>query len=661
VPPAVLSVAEPAPPAAPDLSPVEEPRALLLVARWKSPVKGVDQALSLLGVPLSLGALLAVGGDEIAKLVSVDASFDFAMSLDPSSTDDDPKVLAAVSIPLASFELAGAWAEREGTVTPIHPGVLRLARKAGEKDACDLTVAAGDAPARLVCGAGERDLEALRGWLARGLPRTSPDTSDLVATFRAKPLKDRYLTPLKAQVVKLGDEARTGLAAQGVIDPDLLAAPTIALDEGLKLLDDLDRIDFRTSFFTGAPPALVAGGSAHFGAQSSWLTRALTDGNDRAGPPPPMFWRAPRDAYAASWGRGGDAHLYDGLRNVLHKALGEVLTRAPLEPADKEAIAAFVDATPRAPSSWVSARGSIHQAGHTAGAVTAKPAAIRAARTPAESVADARALATEAIGWTIEGIEAPAPEYVAWAKRGLALYERAASLIRTLAGARNVADAKVHEMLAFVPRITTVTALPGWPKGTVAFDVIVAYDSELVSLLLPSKGSAARPPDDVHPKKTPPAKGSLTIRLAIVPDGERTWIGFSADLDALKKRMNAVMPGAPADGTLAAREGLEVLRRAGQTGGGFFSAGEILEGVVEAVEKEKPEHGKEARELLASLPNKGQTPILLVGSGAGGQAPSSAMEVRLQQGTLADLAALGVYLASSRGKDLLKKLDDASN
>ncbi len=653
---AVAAVAEPEAPARVDLSPVEEPKALLLVARWKSPMKGVDQMLKLLGVPVSVAALLAAQDDEIAKLVDMDASFDVAVSLDPSSTDDDPKVLAALSIPLRSFELAEAWAERQGRLTPVHPGVLRLPAKAGDKEPCDLSMAVGDAPARIVCGAADRDLEALRGWLTRGLARTPPDSSDLVATLRAKPLKDRYLGLLRAQAAKLGEQTRTGLAAQGVLDPELLVAPAIVLDEGVRLLEDLDRIDFRTSL-AAQPPALVTSGAVRFGAQGSWFTRALTDVNEHAGPPPAMFWRAPRDARAATWGRGGDPQLYDGVRSVLHKALAEALARAPLDAADKEAITAFIDTTPRAPASWVSAQGSIAKP-----ARPAKPST--GARTPATAVADARSYVNGLIGWNIQGVEAPAADYVAWAKRGLALYDRAVNLVHTFTGTTkraSGADPKVRDALAFIPRITAVNAPPGWPKGTVAFDAVVAYDSDIVSLLLPSKG-AKDGADDPPKKKGPPAaKGSLTLRLAIVPDGARTWIGFSADPDELKRRMISVMPGAPQASTLAAREGLEALTRDGQTWGGFFSAGDLLEEAVAAVAKEKPEHAQDVRDAFAALPNRGRTPILLVGTGAAGPAPSSAMEIRLQQGSLADVAALVTFLASARGHELWKKLDDATN
>ena len=646
-PPPVASVAAEPPPPRVDLSPIDEPKTLLVVARWRSPAKGVDDLLKLLGVPLSVETLLSTKDDEMLQLLDLDATFDVAASLDPTSTEDDPKVLAAVSIPLKSFDLATAAAERDGRVTQIHPGVLRLPGKHGDKEPCDLAMAAGDAPARLVCGASERDLDALRGWLVRGLSRTAPETTDLVATLRVGPLKERYLGRLRTEAAKLGDQVRATLTAQGVLDPELLIAPAVALDEGVKLFEDLDRIDFRTSLST-SPPGLVAGGTLRFGGESSWLTRALTNVNDHPGPPPPMFWHEPKDARAATWGRGSDPHLFDGVRSVLHKALAEVLTRAPLDPADKEAITAFVDAVPKVPASWVSAQGSVARAG--------KPAASpRGARTGAAVVADARTYVNGLLGWSIQGVEAPAPEYVAWVKHGVALYDRAVAVVRKFAPSGKKADPKVQSVLAYIPRITTVSSPPGWPKGTVAFDALVTYDSDIVSALLPGKASHE---DAGKPKKKAPAvKGSLTLRLAIVPDGDHTWIGFSADPEDLKKRMNAVMPGAPDAGTLAAREGLTALAHDGQTCGGFFSVGDLLEEAVAAVEKEKPEHAQEAREAFEALPNRGRTPVLLVGSGAPGPTPSSSVEVRIQQGSLADLAALATFLVSPKGRELWKKIE----
>jgi hypothetical protein len=569
--------------------------------------------------------------------------------LDPDGADDEPKPLWAVSVPLKSFDAARANAEKENGVTAIRPGVVRVTPKKNEKEVCDLTVAAGEAQgvaggaaARAVCG-DVKGVEALREWFARGVPRLPPEASAFTASLRAGPLKDRYLGKLRAEAHKAGDEARSALTAQNVGDPDLLAAPGVALEEGLRFLEDVDRLEIRSTLVT-TPPEIQWSGSLRFGGKTSWLTRVLTDVNDRSGPVPELFWHAPRDAYSATWGRGADPHLFTGIRGIVHKALEEALGRIPLLPAgEKAAIEAFVDGVPKSPGAWVSSSGIL--ASHK------KPGA------KPDPLVDARDIMTMTLGWHVTGLDAPSTEYVAWARQGLDLYNHLVHLAKEFAGAGKAlagkGGGKKSDPLELIPKIKEVKSPPGWPKGTVAFDVLLNFDAELAEILLSRKAREAMK-DALKDKKT--AKVSMTLRLAIVPDGDHTWIGFSADLDELKKRLNAVIAGAPKPGTLAAREGLDELKQPGQTWGGFIGIGEILERTLETLEREDPKHTAEAKEILASLPNKGKTPLLLIGTGTGGGAPSSSVEVRLQSGTLADAAGLVTFLLSPRGKELLDKV-----
>jgi hypothetical protein len=637
-PPTVVSTPPPQPvatseaDAAPDISPVPEPKDVLVVGRWSRPAKGIEEMLGAFGVPLSMEKILQNAAADEVRLIDTEASLDVALALDPESTDDSPKLLAALSIPVKSFEEARQSLEKEGPVARIAPGVVRQEGKGKEKVVCDLAVATGDVGARVVCGEHARDVDALRPWLTRTLPRTAPVAGELNVSVRAAPMRARYLAPLRTKATALADEARAELQKKNIRDADLLAAPSVVFDEGLRFLEDLDAIDLRVSF-TKSPPELVAGGVLHFAGKSSWLTRVITEQNDKAGPPPPIFWRVPRDATSATWGRGNDPRLYDGVRKVVRKALVEVLSSSPLPDADKGALIGFVDSVPLSSGAWVTSQG-----------LAKGKAAVKAA-SPKDPI-DWKHVATTAIGWTVVGVEAPAASYVAWAKQGVDVYARALRIARDFAKGANVKAKDLHT-LDVLPSVKIAASPPGWPKGTVAFDVSVS--SELPMLFLPKRKDAE------EPKKAPTVKGTITIRLAIVPDGDRTWIGLSADPEDLKKRMNGVMPGAPEQATLAAREGLEPLRAPGQTWGGFFSAGELLERALQALEREKPEHGDDARAAMAALPNRGRTPVLLVGKGSGGDKPSNTAEVRLEAGTLADIAALAGFLASPRGKELLKK------
>ncbi len=647
---AVAKTAE-APPPPPELAPAEEPKSLLVVARWKGPVRTAEHALQALGVPIPLGDMFVKEAGSDAKNIDLDGSVDFAMSLDPASTDKEPKVFFAVSFPLHSFEAQVAHEKQEGKdAIALRPGVVRLVKGAVQE--CEIWHAPNapdSSPARLVCGQGVHDLDALGDWLERGLGPTPAATDDMVVTVRARPLKDRYLTPLRTQATTLAEQARIGLTSQNVTDPDLVAAPGILLDEGIQFLQDIDGMEMHISL-AAAPPQLAVGGSLRFGARNAWLTRVMVDINDKAGPPPAMFWQVPRDSYSASWGRRSDPRLFEGVNRTLHKALTLVLERVPLPPADKEAITAFLTATPTTSPTWVSAQGILH--GGKKHPHSAKP-------TPAESLADVRDLATGALGWHVIGVETPAAEYVTWLKSGVNLYNRAVKLGRSLVPSK-ATDEQKH-LLTYIPKLTAVTALPGWPKGTVSFDLQLAYDSDLAALLNSKKDEPASGPVGVlkgkKAAKPPPAKGTLTLRLAVVPDGDHTWMGLSTDLDELKKRVGSVLSTAPREGTLAARDGLEALKQPGQTWGGFFSMGTLVDRAREEMEQKDPTHAADVRAALAAMPNHWQTPILLVGSGATGPTPSIGGELRFQTGTLADVAGLVKFLTSDQGKALLKKLD----
>jgi hypothetical protein len=690
--PVARAAAVPAPPeapAAPDLSPVPEPSGLVLVARWRQPLNGIVKAL---GVPVSMEDLLGSEVGELARFVDFNGTVDGAVVLDreaadqvgghpqtagqvgghpqtagqvgghPQTPGDDPGVLGAVSIPIKSFDEARAEFEKDSKVTSLRPGVVRIEKSKSDKVGCDLA-ASPDGGARLVCSDSVRAVEALRDWLARGLPSSpawgaravSAEASGSTLTVRAGPFKDRYLSVLRARAAKVADEAHHSLTAQGVGDPDLLGAPQGVLDEGVRFLEDLDRLDVRASLDPDGR-RLKAGASLRFAGRSAWLTQVLTDANDRASGPPETFFRLPREASWAGWGRGADPRLFDGVRRVLHKAVVEVLGRAPISPADKASVEAFVDGVP------VSSGASVWSSG-----------SVPLKKKTGDVLADAKALITSTVGWSVWGVEAPAAEYVAWTKQGVDVYGRAVRVARSFAG-------KDPAVLDQLPRVTSTSSPPGWPRGTVAFDAAFHVDSDLAAELLsrkpaPGAGVAPRGPVGIlrslqKGKATPAGKVAMNLRLAIVPDGNRTWIGFSADLDILKKRMSAVIPGAPAEGTLAARaregEGspgkpdpsheLAALRKAGQTAGGFVNLGDLLDQVLEAVERESPANGVDARALLAALPNRGRTPILFSGTGASGPAPSIGVELSLEPGTVADLAALGTFLVSPLGKKFLDKL-----
>ncbi len=643
-PPPVVSVPAPAPAqvAAPDLSPVAEPKSLVALVRWKAPTHGVEHALHLLALPLSVDAMLEKAEPEAFHALRLDASFDAAVVLDPSSADDDPKTFIVGSIPLASFADARAAVERRYPgLEEIAPGVLRIPAKPNAEARCDLAMSVGDAPARLVCGRRTRDLDALRGYMTRGLPHTSPAGDALEASVRFRPLKDRWLPLLQSESASIEKHAREVLEREGVRDPELLAVPGLAIQESQRFADDLERLDVRFGL-NDRPPEFVGGASLRFSGRSAWLTQLLTDPSKQQPTAPAMFWRLPKDAWSASWGQSGDPAKFDGIRHVVHQAVAAILDRVPAHSADKEAIAAFVDHVPRTSGPWVHASGVLR--------FTAPPEKPGPHPTAAV-LAEAKAYATTALGWSLVGVHGRPDPYVAWGKEGVAMYERGVRLAKELAK-----RPKDKEFLAFIPSLTSQTSPPGWPKGTVAFDLRLTFDREIAEILLPHEKEAPTPPRSKTVTKPPPRsaspKESITLRLAIVPDGEDTWIAFSGDHEELLKRVKAAMSGAPEAATIAAREGLGPLHAGDRTSGGFVTFGDAIDGAVKAMLREKPKNAEIVEALVAAMPNRGATPILYSGSGTSGTAPSLSAEVRLEQGTLVDLAGLVSFLMSERGRKL---------
>lgn len=620
-----------------------EPNGLVGIARWKSPMKNIDEALKALGFPISVEALAAkeLGNSAI---IHREGSFDVAVSIDPSSTDDDPNLFAAISIPVTSFEEARAVAAKKGKSTEIRPGVLRIVDDS--KNVCDLALSLGDAPARIVCSSTSRDLDALRPWLTRGLPVKSPLGNDLGAEVRFNPLKERFLGKLRVEGGEAGRKMATELREKGITDPDLLRAPGQVIDEGLRFLDDADKLELR-SVVGSSPPSLSFGGTLRFASNTSWITTQLTAAGAKAGPPPALFWQAPKDASSVTFGRGHDVKAYEGITRVVHKAVAEALARAPIDAADKRSIAAFVDGIPYANGDWVTARGSVR---------VPRAPAKDGKRTPAESVAAAKSVVTSYLGWMVSGVESPSAPYVAWAKQGVDVYDRMVRLAR--AKATSKAD---KASLQKAPRIAVVNAPGGYPKGTVAVDLVIPYDSELADVFAPVKKKPEPPTAGKPAPKPPVARGSMTLRLVIVPDGaNRTWIGFSADDATLKKQVAAAFSGAPKEGTIAARTDLEPLRTGPHTSSGFFTMStdtfEDTLSMLSDLDAEKTKQVAAVRAVLQSLPHKGQTPVLILGTGAAGGTPSLGLSVQLQKGTLEDLAALGVFAASPQGRELLKGL-----
>ncbi|HEU4534029.1 MAG TPA: hypothetical protein VFS00_07925 [Polyangiaceae bacterium] len=614
-----------------DLSPVPEPATLVAVARWKNVAAtlGAVDKMTNLASRAQQELERQLGGVEAVKAIKLDGNFELAAMLEPGGTSPTPELFAAVSMPLRSADEARAAAERQGvTVRQLRPGSWRLARRRGQRGAtCDIAASKGDAPARLVCARRERDLDALAPFLTRTLPEQALGKGDISVRVRMAPVRETYGRFLDTTGRAFGPAAAVALAGRmGISDP--LIGETVAdlAGEASDLLQDVDELSFEGTIEPGGAYARAVGAVRYRG-KRSWTARVLTHKNDQAGPPPPIFWLAPKDSDSVGYSRGSDREL---ARAPLKRigALASALLRPVLGEPDRRALERAVANMPVYDTTSVTARGHLDPPA---------PPAKAAPNTPAERVRAARDAFAQSLGWTLIGFDGPHVALKDWLRD-----------VATAANGRGVQqliNQGPEELKRLKPAFKAVPPPAGLPPGSSAFEFSANIDSDLLDR------AADVPIPDAPPKKAPAAaKARLSALVVVMPDGvDRAWVGVASDPAQLKKRLLSVRMNAPAENKLSAREGLEALREEKHLSASFSSlagfASSLRGGLVAAVLRDKSPMA-DVDATVRALPHKGQTPVFFVSDGAAGDAPSNAVELRVRRETIEDAIAFVIALAA---------------
>lgn len=659
------TTATPPAPLEPDLSPVGEPQGVIFLARARNLKQTLNSAERMARLPLSLESLVGeLLREEGVDVFDLDAGLDLVVLLDPSSPDDDPKFLGAFSLPVKDLEQARAVFEREGrVVTPLVPGVYRtkvleredddepkrepdgpldqfdIEDRAPKTTYCDLAASVGDAPARVVCSDRTEELDLLRPWLTRGLPTTPVAEGDFVVELRMGPIRDRYVPVARAQLPGLEFLAKRWIENElGTRDPRLLAVPGQIVEEALAALNDLDRITLTAALDPDASQMRFRGKVA-FRDKSAWLTRVYTDANDEAAPAPAAYWRLPRDADSATYARSADPKLYGGVHDTVRRIATELLAQTPLSAPTRSAIDAFLASMPMHKAEVVSARGIRPFDG--------KPLASKKdTPTPRDAVREIERIAHSSFGWSVIGIAAPATDYANWFRKGVTAYDRVLREAKANPDiGKDVRDAK------WIPDVRVRNYLAGYPRGSMGVDVTVRFDSKDIWDIT----AGVKDPLAEHPPG-PAARGTVTLQIVVVPDGaDYTWVGMSTDPKILKEKIAVVLNPAR-DATIASLPGLEPLRSTATVAGGFVNYGSILQQTMQSMQSGEADV-ETMQKVVNSLPNRLQTPLLLLHTGTAGNAPVNEIELRVQRGTVEDIAGLVQFALSAEGRKLLDDLD----
>lgn len=562
--PSAPGAVTPSAPARADLTPVPAPDELFLVGRLANPAKVVDTIAAWSKLPIDWRQMLAKEEPGLERVVYLDAPVELAVALDPAGTGTLPQPLAVVSVGLTSLESAVELARQKGEpVRQIRPGVFRVG---GGGDSCAIAAALGKAPARLVCGDRPEDVDALLPYATRGLPNEQLGAADFHLELRAEPVRRRHSRELRQLKLFAPFAVRDFSLDNARFDRALKDAAHGIAEELIAVAEDLDQLTV-DAWVKG--DSIESNWSLRLRNTQSWTGQTLAQAGKRSKPPPETFWKLPADADSASFAVGMDPKRYQAIRRTLAELLDGWLEHERVPRRVRDDMVELVEQAFKTEGATAYARGTLPPLDSD----------------PQGSVARARELARSGLGWHVLAIDDKPDTY----KKHLG------NLVRSYNDPllRKTLQKRLHVDPKELPKLSTRPAR-GLPAGSVAYELSIPADA--------IGGGWSEP----TPKgKKPPPEKPISFVLVVVPQGQTTWLGLSADEQVLRDRLAVAMKGA-ADTTLASRTGLGPLKTTPAVSGGFFSLAGLMGSLQSSLMGIRG--GAPAR-LFAGMPHQGQTPV----------------------------------------------------
>jgi hypothetical protein len=609
-------------------APVAQPQSVFLVVRAPSPDKSWRAINRLQPLPIDLEKELAKETEGLSKFVDLAESFDVAVGVDKATLGSlDPKFFFAASVPLKqeTGELLAFLEKKGDRVESLGGGRYKIA--SGSDLRCELWTLQARAP-RIVCAEGSDALRELSPWMARTLPTLPKPVDDLSLMLDFAPVREEVVGMLSKEL----DEGLGGLEQEltqiGLADGEVLRGVRSAARNGVSFLSDLGKLEVGLTL-EGDPSLTTA---LSFRSKTSWFTRLYSDAA-RDLPAPELFFRLPKDVDGAFFGRSADPSLFKDTRSVTRRGLTLLLDFAQkesdgvMDAKDKQSFLDLFDALPQSAGAWVLGAGPTP----TRAGVKKKDGKPLS---PAEIVKDTQAKFANAVGYLVAGGDGDAAEMIKFVSAAVEAEKRLVRMMKADADKdlKNAAGSMKDfykkqraELDAKEPKLTLKRDPAGYPKGSAVLEATFQFDSnsfggEGITMqeapAIPSKQIGPRPKAATPP---PPAKGTLVLHFAIVPDeGGKFVYGLSADAETLKKKLLGMRSGSTGAETLASRPDLARLKKP-LSGGGFVTLG----GPLTRLAGLDPDDGdsKELLEMLAAIPSLGKSPIFWTVNGTPGDAP----------------------------------------
>lgn len=631
-----------------DLSPVAEPAGLVGLLRWRNPGATLSTLGGCAGLPSQIidqggkgilyeafrqGLRSQVDARKLADAVALDAPMDLVVSLDSTGKRGQP--IFAVSLGLASLEDAKAATASGGSSVEVVPGMWRVGDKERRDLNCVIAVATGPTPGRLVCGQRERDVTALAPYLTRTLPTAAPAATDLHAEVRYAPIDERFGGLLRQYSQGLPVIAQSQLSiGDPAFDRALTDVANALGDEAIALTRDLDGLTIDLS--SDASVCLTTSVALKLRDKTSWLAGTMLDRSERAGPPPAIFWRAPKDSDSAFFSRNGDPARLTGIVKTLRTMVDSGLGKIQVGSADDRRALADLIATPLGKDT-----NSVQASGHIdASRQRADKAKVDGPRTAQQTLEEV----LNGFGWSVLGFDEGPDAIARWLKDLVAVY-----------GRRGLMDPLKKELgseARFLPTIRLVAAPAALGKGSL--DVEIKFD--FAPEKPPSLPKGTRKPPSPAPAATKPERVAFSVHILLMPDGKNTWVAFGASRDELVKHLLMTRSTTPESDSLASRPGLEPLRSGKNMSGGFFSLSSFTRAAEVGMRGPAGAMAGlgELANILSRMPHKGETPIFFANAVTAGNGPRSEMTVKVSKGSIEDLGALlmGVLQQGNNGPQM---------
>jgi hypothetical protein len=596
----------------PDLTPVQAPENLVAFGRLGNPGGAVDTVAGWAKLPVDFRRLIQQNEPELGRLLVYEAPIEFAVALDPRATGDVPQPFAVFSVGLGSVEGAVQFAKHQGqSVRMVRPGVYRVSKRS-DGPACAVAAALGKAPARLVCGERDDDVDALLPYATRGLPNENMGSADLHMELRAAPLRRLYGNQLrKMKTVMMPFLLRELSLDSPRFDRALADAAHGLADEILSLSEDIDSVSV-DSWLKKDAGMIESKAVLRFKGSGSWTVQTVLDAASRGKGVPASFWKLPKDSELGSFGFGANPKRYDAMKKTIGELVDGLLEHEKMPRRLRDQIADVLQDT------FTTEGGVVYGHGEVAG----DPAEANAWK---GSGLGLRERIRSQLGWYVVGVEEKAPKYKGYFDKIVKLYNDAQL--------RQLLDKRMHVKAADLPKLRARGAR-GLPPGSTMYEISLPSAFFGKMDFEPPMPPGARAP---KPKAVP----ALSIVLAVVPDGDHTWLGLSADEKTLVARLADTRK---AETTLAARDGLTPLKTSSSVSGGFFTLENLVKSVLTSLDS--LHKAQKVERVFSSMPNHGQTPMIAWTSVERSGTTNLTWTVQVPRAVIEDIAAVAPALAA---------------